>query len=108
MRGKIGDGLHDVSSEGKEPDYVGDHFGWDDIKPCNFGIPSVYHRIVIATFFTCNCASMVVKILRASGALDGEIILNTWLGTKDTVALCPSDLMRVSQYFAGHKAALIL
>ena len=41
----------DVSSEGKEPDYVGDHFGWDDIKPCNFGIRSVYHRIVIATFF---------------------------------------------------------
>jgi hypothetical protein len=99
---------NDVTWEGKEPDYVGDHFGWDDIKAIQFWntqcVPSYAHRY---NFVTCNCASMVVKILRASGALDGEVALNTWLGIKDTYAISPPDIMRVSQYFAGHKAALI-
>ena len=99
----------DVHSERKEPDYVGDHFGWDDIKAIQYWntqcVPSYAHRY---NFVTCNCASMVVNILRASGALDGEVVLNTWLGLKDTFAISPPDITRVSQYFAGHKAALIL
>ena len=58
-------------------------------------------------FFTSNCSTMVINILRASGALNGEVILNTWLSIKDTIAFSPPDIMRVSQYFAGHKSALI-
>jgi hypothetical protein len=110
----------DVSSEGKEPDYVGDHFGWNDAKAIQYWITQCmpeYARAVTEInragsparyqFLTSNCSTMVINILRASGAFDGEVILNMWLSIKDTIALSPPDVMRISQYFAGHKSALI-
>jgi hypothetical protein len=109
----------DVESEGKPPDYVGDHFGWHEQQALSYWmsqLPSYAAagaEIVRAgsaskyQFLTCNCATMVIQIIRAAGALDNEIVLNGWLGLKSTFALSPPDIMRVSQYFAGHKEALL-
>lgn len=111
----------DVSAEGKDPDYVGDHFGWDNAKAIAYWTSQCLPSYALALaeivragspahyqFLTCNCATMVINILRASGALDGQVVLNAWLSLKDSLALSPPDIKRVSQYFAGHPEALVL
>ena len=111
--------VDDQASEGHDPDYVGDHFGWDDGKAIAYwnSLQPTYvaaaGEIVRAgsaaryQFFASNCATVVIDIIRAAGALDGQFVLNTWLSVKNTFALSPPDVMRVSQYFAGHPEALI-
>jgi hypothetical protein len=108
---------NDLSAEGREPDYTGDHFGWDDARAidhwntqCIPAYVSAFKEITVSgpskyQFLTYNCATMVFNVIRAARALDGEIILNAWLALKPV--LSPPDVMRTSQYFAGHKDALI-
>jgi hypothetical protein len=110
----------DIDSERKVPDYIGDHFGWDDqiaIRYWTSQLPTYAAagaEIIRAgsaskyQFFTCNCATMITQILRAAGAFENDLVLNAWLGVKSTFAFSPPDITRISQYFAGHKEALLI
>jgi hypothetical protein len=109
----------DVESEGRQPDYIGDHFGWDNDRAISFWqsqLPtydSAYNEIKSVgsaakyQFFTYNCADSVVRVLQAAGSLDNEFLLNSWISLKRTFALTPPDITRISQYFNGNKSALL-
>jgi hypothetical protein len=108
----------DVDSEGGEPDWTGDFFGWDDdgaIAFWNAATSLDFQKAVSAVrsgippqqySFVCNnCSTMVIKILRAAGAFDGEFVLNLWLSSK--IVNTPEQVMDIGGYLAGDKGALL-
>jgi hypothetical protein len=109
---------HDKSSEGGEPSWTGDYFGWEnDDKAIEYwkkvyfsdlqkGISAAREGNAGATynFVTNNCCDVVDKLLATAGAYNWEMRLNLWRGIKTKLA--PKDIATIGAYLGGQKSIL--
>jgi hypothetical protein len=102
----------DKSSEGGEPDWYGEYFGWDgDDDAIDYwrkiyfldlqkGISAMRGNIDAKySFVSNNCCDVVDKILEVAGAYDGKFMLNLWRGVK--IRLAPKDIATIGCYLGG-------
>jgi hypothetical protein len=108
----------DKASEGGEPDWYGEYFGWDnDDKAIDLwrkiyfsdlqkGISALRSGNTGAkySFISNNCCDVVDKLLETAGAYDGQVLLNIWRSVKFKFA--PRDIATIGCVLAGQSGIL--
>ena len=108
----------DKSSEGREPSWTGDYFGWDnDDKAIEYwkkvyfsdmqkGISAMRagNKDAQYCFVSNNCCDVVDQLLVQAGAYSWQVKLNLWRGMK--IKLAPRDIATIGAYLGGQTSLL--
>ena len=108
----------DKQSEGGEPSWTGDFFGWArDNEAIEFwkkvyfsdlqkGVSAMRsgNKDAQYSFVSNNCCDVVDKLLEKTGAYDSQFKLNIWRGIK--FKLAPQDIASIGSYLGGQTGVL--
>lgn len=108
----------DKSSEGGEPSWTGDYFGWktDDkaiehwrkvyFSDLQKGLSAMRegNKDAVYGFVSNNCCDVVDQLLEKAGAYEWEMRLNLWRSVK--AKLAPKDVATIGAYLGGQKSIL--